>query len=152
MRPSPPTEVGPGLPSPCVARGGYNAWLWSPNSPDIGLGKTPLGSLNEWSPLKATFTAPRWSSTRNLEARSRVPGSVLGTFWPECDFWGQGGSWLFHIIPSRSLGPQEPEETDGSGRRIRSQVAYVNRMEQRLSLCVDLSLRCQGKTLRSNQA
>lgn len=40
MRPSPSTEVGPGLQSPCVAEGDFNTWLWYPTSLDRGLGKT----------------------------------------------------------------------------------------------------------------
>lgn len=92
----------------CVAGGGPNTWLCCPSSPNVELAKTPLITLGDWvsicSLLRATATTPCQSITGSfcphLEARSWVPGSGLGTFWPGCDFWGQGGSWLLYISPA----------------------------------------------------
>lgn len=136
--------------------GGCNTQLWSPSSLDIGLQETPLDTLDNWvsvcSPLRAISMEPTTGSfCPHWEARSWVPGSGLGKF-------GQGvisgakeeadSSTYPQLIPAT----QEPDKTDGRGRRrTKSQMAYVYSERQRLSLYIDSRQCCQERTLRRNQ-
>lgn len=83
MRPSPPTEVGPRLLSPCVAEGGSNTWLWYPTPRDRGL-ERPLWTL--WMNASPSTTLPEPHPRRHagqLQEASGLtwrldPGLVLG--------------------------------------------------------------------------